>query len=876
MHIYLFSGTHWDREWYLTFQGFRYHLVKMLDHLVNYLETEDSESTFHMDGQTIVLEDYAEINPEGYERLKELIRKKRVLIGPWYCMPDENLISGESLIRNLLKGDEICREIGTDPWKCGYICDIFGHMGQMPQILKGVEIHSAVLGRGTDDHTTPSMFVWESPDGSSVDVFRLPDMDGYGSFTSQVDAQRVAFRTIDAEDPVFAEKAKKHIAYLKGLANVPFVVLWQALDHEPFHEETQSYKRKLQELFPEDTVRQTDLLEALTLIEDRSVLPHLKGELREPGKDYESGFNQILTHVLSSRQFLKHRNDHCQTRLEKRMEPALLLFEQFGFQAHDSFRKQAWKHLLQNHPHDSICGCSIAQVHKDMIYRFDQVDSICDILMEDATWKMSGGLKFAGGDNSYLTLINTTPFLEDDMVEVEVPFNQHYAKWHEPEGYEDIAAFRLYDEENNELPFAITGRKTNAQRRGYGGGGVPCDIYTLLIPFRRKGLGTSSIRIGESKKPVRQFGGFADNRGNLDNGIIRAEINPDGTIDLKDHQSGKVYRNLLSLQDGAEIGDGWKHCAPVVDQVHTYGRLVEVAVLLNNPAASRVRIVREMEIPKRMRRLMKGNIRSEERTSLRLEFTLTLAKGARNLDISLKVDNTARDHILRLVMPTGVEGPYYETNHNFEFVHRDCRIDEETGTWREVMDKETPMAGIVLKRDSEGCGLAFVSGGGLHECIVDERGDMAVTLLRAFARTIATNGEAGGQELFEHDYRFALMPLDEMVTRTQLQRRQDALMAPPEGFVTLEGMGRQLFQVEGTVCVSALKPAEDGSKDWILRLYNVEEEETCVKITSRVPFARAALCNMLEEEKAPLAWDENSAVLQIPANKVLTVRFSNR
>ena len=32
----------------------------------------------------------------------------------------------------------------------------------------------------------------------------------------------------------------------------------------------------------------------------------------------------------------------------------------------------AWRWLIQNHPHDSICGCSIDAVHEDMFYRFHQ------------------------------------------------------------------------------------------------------------------------------------------------------------------------------------------------------------------------------------------------------------------------------------------------------------------------------------------------------------------------------------------------------------------------------------------------------------------------------------------------------------------------
>ena len=873
MHIYLFSGTHWDREWYQTFQGFRFRLVNMLDHLVDYFEKYDSESVFHLDGQTIVLEDYAEINPEGCERLKKLIAQGRVLIGPWYCMPDEYLVSGEALIRNLLKGEEICRSVGTEPWKCGYICDIFGHMGQMPQIFEGFGINNAVLGRGTNEHTTPSMFVWEAPDGSSVDVFKLPDSNGYGCFTADVCGQRVSGFWLKAEDELFAEKARKHIEHEKSRANVPFIVLWDALDHEPFHEETQEYKKKLQEMYPDDEVVQTNLLEALKHITDRNALPHRVGELREPGKNLKANYIQVLTHVLSSRQFLKARNDYCQALLEKRMEPSLLLFDQYGFSPYDSYRKTAWKYLLQNHPHDSICGCSIDQVHKDMIYRFDQVESINSTIMEEGTWYLSHGLKFAGGDISYLTLMNTYPLAASDAVELEVPFNQNYIKWHEPIGYEDIAAFRLYDENGKEIPYAITGKKTNAVCRGLGGGGVPCDLYTLFFPFKREGVGLSSIRVEASECPVRTFGGLADRYGNLDNGIIRVDINPDGTVNLTDHQSGKCYKNLLNLNDSAEIGDGWKHCGPIIDQNYVYSRLSEIAILVNNPVMSRVKIIRDLEIPKQMRSFNREYIRSDEHITLRFEFILTLVRNSREVDISLQFDNTACDHILRMVMPTGIEGRYYEANQDFCFVRRDCRIDPETGDWKEVMPMEAPMNGIVLKRDGDQRGLAFVSGGGLRECIAEENGDLSVTLIRSFGRTIATNGEAGGQELFTHHYRFLLVSIDETVSRTDLQNLQDRLMAPPEGFVTVDSVSKNLFRIDGKICVSALKPAEDNGKDWILRLYNVEEHSVSIRISSSVVFRKAVLCNMLEREISSLSWEENQLLCDIPAGKIITIRF---
>ena len=96
--IIYFASTHWDREWYRTFQGFRYRLAPLLDEVLDVLEKDSSFETFHLDGQTSPLYDYLEVAPENKERLTRLIREGRLAIGPWFTMPDEFLVSAESLI----------------------------------------------------------------------------------------------------------------------------------------------------------------------------------------------------------------------------------------------------------------------------------------------------------------------------------------------------------------------------------------------------------------------------------------------------------------------------------------------------------------------------------------------------------------------------------------------------------------------------------------------------------------------------------------------------------------------------------------------------------------------------------------------------------
>ena len=61
--FHLIPHTHWDREWYLPQSVFLARLVPALDDLVRRLESE-ADTTFLLDGQTVLLEDYLRVRPD--------------------------------------------------------------------------------------------------------------------------------------------------------------------------------------------------------------------------------------------------------------------------------------------------------------------------------------------------------------------------------------------------------------------------------------------------------------------------------------------------------------------------------------------------------------------------------------------------------------------------------------------------------------------------------------------------------------------------------------------------------------------------------------------------------------------------------------------
>ncbi len=175
---YVCSETHWDREWYGTFQNYRIRLVKLMDKLLDLLDSDPEYKVFNLDGQTIVLEDYLEIRPENRKRLTEHIRSGRITVGPWYILPDEFCVDGESHIRNLLRGHQIAHQYGGGS-TTGYLPDMFGHISQMPQIFQGFGIDNALLWRGLSGDEFKNELLWQAPDGSHLFVWHILEYCGY-------------------------------------------------------------------------------------------------------------------------------------------------------------------------------------------------------------------------------------------------------------------------------------------------------------------------------------------------------------------------------------------------------------------------------------------------------------------------------------------------------------------------------------------------------------------------------------------------------------------------------------------------------------------------------------------------------------------------
>ena len=864
MDIYLLSGTHWDREWYQTFQGFRMRLVKMVDELLEILETRDDYGVFHFDGQTIVLEDYLEIRPENRERIETLIKKGKIIIGPWYCMPDEMLLSGESLIKNLQKGFEISRSYGVEPFKCGYICDIFGHIAQMPQIFDKMGIHSAILWRGIGDGDLPMFFDWKSPDGTKVRTIRQHPMSGYGSFAIEV-LGRDPLLIDDIPDGELRERLKKHVDGEIERANIPYIYLGDAVDHANCHKHTGKYIKILKELYPDATIHHENIENLFNEIKDIKDLPEKVGELY--GFTKKAG--RTIMNTVSSRPNLKIANDKVQTLLEKWVHPM------YAFGHTDmpkTYLDVANKYLLQNHPHDSICGCSLDRVHENMIYRYNQSEEISNEIIH--TFKQSRRNKNEEAKDMVIEIFNPLPYAEKNNVEVGVLFDKDFPTYGEGMGYEQIASFRLYDDKGNEVDYGIAKMETNQRFRTHDQVAERGHYYTLTFTANLPAMGSVKYRISPCDgEYTRQLKRLNSGKNFAENDFISFNINYDGSINLLDKKTGRRYENLLSLVDTGEIGDGWIHVPPVNNR-EIVSNIAYIKKIEDNAARVVFEITQVMSMPEKIENLTRGYYPVSNEVDVTVVHKITLTSADAHLKVQTTVMNTAQDHRLSMLLPTGIDNGKYTVNQAFAFVERKTGIYMECETSAELPCLERQMSGIAYVKDEKG-GLAIIGKDGLHEAGVNKDGTMTVTLLRAFPRVVLQNLQTGGQMIGNTSYEYLIMPFDKNMTDTELQIKQDFLATGIQNIYykgNLDDDTISDMEIVGRKFVySTANPKDDGIE---IRFYNPSSDTVSDKISFAKAISKAVLTDIEGNVLSNCDFKNNSINLKLKPYEIATLRIS--
>ena len=427
--VLIVHHTHWDREWYRTFGDFRYRLLQGVGHIVDLLE-RDAIPSFLLDGQSVIAEDVRSVLDEStLEKFLRFVASGRIEVGPWFVMPDEFLVRGESLLRNLRRGMKCARDLGANP-SVLYLPDTFGHSSQMPQLATSLGLRFAVVGRGVNRRQ--ANLWWAGADGSSIFTHAFPTREGY--YNPQL-----------TQDD-FVEAAHAYVDEVSESVDCPDssepepILLTAGADHT---------------LPPRDWCRRKELLlESLPFVESRldEALARLHDFVVEQGgpaagtlngelRDHRRAF--LLPGIASARVDVKIENQRAEDLLLSELEPLTCWLFSSPVYRRDSgdtdchleddrelhgrlwapkHIDELWRALMLNHPHDSIGGCSIDAVHEANHARYTLVRTAAARHRDDILRHLTGWIP--GSPNMLLHVFNVLPWVQDESIfvaEVDVP-----------------------------------------------------------------------------------------------------------------------------------------------------------------------------------------------------------------------------------------------------------------------------------------------------------------------------------------------------------------------------------------------------------------------------------------------------------------------
>ena len=119
---FIVTAGHLDIEWYQPLRSYRFWTVEALEDLKRISQTRDDFKTYCLDGQYYPLKEYLGVVPEDEAAMRALVEKGLLTIGPFFTQFDEWLPSAESMIRNCLYGERLCKKFGGY-MQAGYLPD---------------------------------------------------------------------------------------------------------------------------------------------------------------------------------------------------------------------------------------------------------------------------------------------------------------------------------------------------------------------------------------------------------------------------------------------------------------------------------------------------------------------------------------------------------------------------------------------------------------------------------------------------------------------------------------------------------------------------------------------------------------------------------
>jgi alpha-mannosidase len=860
--IHVVTHTHWDREWYHTAERFRQRLVLLIDELID--DPPGADESFLLDGQAIVLEDYAAVRPDRAERLYALLRDGRVEAGPWYVLADELIPSGEAIVRNLLAGRRLLQRHAVTPPAVLYCPDSFGHPAALPEIAAGFGLPLIVLWRGYGSTRWPAgdSARWRAPSGAESLLYHLPRA-GY-EFGSHLPSggSEAATRWAEMRDELVPRSTTGVMLLPNGADHhARQAALHDALDAIEEVGRSAGVHRSSLRAFAEAFVAGAG--------SDRRDLPVVEGELRD-----SYGYTWALQGTFATRAHEKRLNARTERLLLREAEPfaALAAVSRVRPGASDAAARAAlpwkplldaaWQTLLRAHPHDTLCGCSIDAVASAMEQRIDAAAMQAAGIRDDALHALVAHdpvrARTAPAEWTPIVIVrNPAPRVRSGVAIVDVQqflADVAVGPGSAPAQPVDVSPPRGVPTVDGLGRGQILSRRVAHARtespRHYPDDDLVSEMQVAYWIHDAPAYGIASYQIADrasraAPRPPADELVRVERRGTLltiSNAHLSGTVDAhSGVVTFADADGTRRIPSLLGFFDEADLGDSYTSAPrPRPHRVDCRGARIVHRGPLRGELAIRFRVL--------------GTAAKARRVDVELEVRIALDAGAPFLRLDVRGENRRPNHRLRLRVATDVADGDTWADAAFGPVLRQPVVATPAESAIEQPPATAPLHRYVSLFDRDrGCTL-FSDGLAEYETVSD--GAIAVTLVRAIGELSRNDiperpGHAGwpspipaAQCLGPFAASFAVMLHGPRSTETIdiIERAADDVLLPlagdtlrsalavPDPVAGVELMGTGL-------AFSAAKPSEDG--EWlVLRCVNLTE--TTVAGAWRVPFTPAA------------------------------------
>jgi len=847
---------HWDREWYFTTEASRILLVNNMEEILTRLEQDTEYKYYVLDGQTAVLEDYFAVKPENRPRVKALVAAGKLIIGPWYTQTDTTLVSGESIVRNLMYGIRDCLAFG-EPMKIGYLPDSFGMSSQLPHIYNGFGITRTMFWRGCSERhgTDKTEFLWQSQDGSEVTAQVLPLGYAIGKYLPEDEAG-------------LRKRLDTYFEVLEKASVTKEILLPNGHDQMPLQQNIFAVMDKLREIYPQRQFVLSRFEEVFDHIDaHRDELATLKGEFID-GK-----YMRVHRTIGSTRMDIKIAHARIENKIVNVLEPLATLAWTLGFEYHHGLLEKMWKEILKNHAHDSIGCCCSDKVHREVMSRFELAEDMADNLTCFYMRKIVDNMPQSEEDK--LVMFNLTPWPREEVINTTIRLR--------------ASQFRLLDDRGNEIPYCLRSAREidpgliDRQIVHYGNYD-PFMEFDIQLNQILPSMGYRTLYI-EPHVAGKLLAAEKSSEALLDNAFWEITLNDDGTLRLLDKASGLIYDRALEIEESSDDGDEYDYSPSREEWRLTSTQGEHEVEVIHEAWQSRAVIRHRMAVPAD---LAERSARQQTGT-LEAELTVTLSHNSRRIDVEARLGNHVDDHRVRVLIPTPFTADTVLADTHFWSLARPGQ-DEAMANWQEEGWKEAPLPVwnllnyAVLQERRNGMAL-FTEGLREFEVTGERQKTFALTLLRGVGvlgkeDLLLRPGRPSGIKMPVPDSqmrgqltcRFSLFSFNGTPVSAGVAQQAKSWLTPVHCYNKIPWDAMKLNRASFTTpcsyslltlapngCVlSALKKAEDRD-EMILRLYNPAETRSC-DVALSVNREVQACCETDMNEVRKAQGEEGSAI----------------